>query len=267
MKNITKIWVASTLLALATPHALAQGAVSEPLPVVKVNGKAIDLAAFEAMLKAAKNGGATDGPQVRAAIRDELVARQLFLQETAARGIDKLAESQRVLQQTRENALIELLLADELKRNPIDDKKVRTEYDEQVSKLAGAEETHLQAMVLKTEAEAKDVVARLKKGESFEKLARDKSQDPSREQGGLIGWVLPSIVAPQLSGVMLNLAKGAFSAAPIQTPAGWNVIRVDDRRAFKVPSFEESRGRIAQGLLQRQRTELLQRLAASAKFE
>lgn len=111
------------------------------------------------------------------------------------------------------------------------------------------------------------MVARLKKGESFEKLARERSQDPSREQGGVVGWVLPAVVAPQLSGVMTSLTKGAFSTAPIQTPAGWNVIRVDDRRAFKASSLEEARPRIAQGLLQRQRTELLQRLASSAKLE
>lgn len=267
MKHITKLCMASTLLALAAPYAAAQPTQVEPLPVVKVNGKAIDAAVFGAMLQAAKNGGAADSPQVRAAIRDELVARQLFLQEAASRGVDKSPEGQRVLQQARENALIELLLADDIQRNPIDDKKVRAEYDAQVAKLAGAEETHLQAMVLKTEAEAKDVVARLKKGESFEKLAREKSVDPSREQGGLIGWVLPAAVAPQLTGVMTNLAKGAYSSAPIQTPAGWNVIRIDDRRAFKVPSFEDTKSRIAQGLLQRQRNELLQRLAAGAKVE
>ncbi len=251
------LWWATTVYAQSSDAATG----------FKVNGQPIDPLAFAAMLDAATKSGATDGAQLRKVIRDELVARQLFLQEAASRGLDKAPENQRALQQAHENVLIELLIADEFTRHPIDDARIRAEYERQVTELRGVEETRLQAIVLKTEVDAKDVVARLKKGESFEKLAREKSQDPSREQGGLIGWVLPAVVAPQLSGVMTNLAKGAFSAAPIQTPAGWNVIRVDDRRAFKAPSLEEARPRIAQGLLQRQRTELLQRLASSAKLE
>lgn len=265
MNLIRKNSVIGAMTFLLTSVVCAQS--SDAMSGLKVNGQSIDPLAFETMLEAAKKSGASDGAQLRGVIRDELVARQLFLQEAASRGLEKAPENQRVLQQVRDNALIELLMADEIKRHPVDDAAIRTEYDRQVAELRGVEETRLQAMVFKTEAEAKEVVAKLKKGEAFDKLAREKSIDPSKEQGGLVGWVLPTNVVPQLSAVMTNLPKGGFSLSPVQTNAGWHVIRVDDRRPFKVPSLEESRGRIAAGLLQRQRMQLLTRLAAAAKFD
>lgn len=194
MNLIRKNAVIGAVTFLLTSVVCAQS--SDAVPGVKVNGQSIDPLAFEAMLEAAKKSGASDGAQLRGVIRDELVARQLFLQEAASRGLEKTPENQRVLQQVRDNALIELLMADEIKRQPVDDAAIRTEYDRQVAELRGVEETRLQAMVLKTEAEAKEVVAKLKKGEAFDKLAREKSIDPSKEQGGLVGWVLPTKWCP-----------------------------------------------------------------------
>lgn len=102
-----------------------------------------------------------------------------------SRGLEKVPENQRVLQQVRDNALIELLMADEIKRHPVDDTAIRKEYDQQAAELRGVEETRLQAILVKTEAEDKEVVTKLKKGEAFDKLAREKSIDPSKQQGGL----------------------------------------------------------------------------------
>jgi peptidyl-prolyl cis-trans isomerase C len=120
-------------------------------------------------------------------------------------------------------------------------------------------------IVVKTEDEAKDVLARLRKGEAFAKLATDKSIDPSKKDGGDVGWVLPSQILPAISNVMVNLSKGGLSAAPIQTPAGWNIIRLDDTRTFKAPTLEESKENVRQMLMQQKRMAYIKKLRDAAK--
>ena len=80
-----------------------------------------------------------------------------------------------------------------------------------------------------------------------------------------MGWVLPAQIMPAISNVMVNLTKGSMTQSPIQTPAGWHVVRLDDVRAYKAPTFEESKNQISLGLVQNKRLALLKKLAESAR--
>ena len=121
-------------------------------------------------------------------------------------------------------------------------------------------------MVLANEADAKAALGRLTKGERFETVAREMSLDASKQQGGDMGWLLADQIVPLISNVIVNLPKGATVTAPIQTPTGWHVIRLDDKRPYAVPGFEESKERVRQGLMQQKRINYTNQLQNQAKI-
>jgi len=150
-------------------------------------------------------------------------------------------------------------------RNPIPEATLKTEYERQMAVMKDQLQYRLGLIVTSTEDEAKAVLARLRKGEAFAKLATEKSLDPSKKDGGNVGWVVPAQILPAISNVMVNLAKGAFAAAPIQTPAGWNIIKLEETRPFKAPTFDEAKNDIRQMLVQKQRFDYVKTLRESAK--
>ena len=97
------------------------------------------------------------------------------------------------------------------------------------------------------------------------KLATETSLDPSKKDGGNVGWVVPAQILPAISNVMVNLAKGALAAAPIQTPAGWNILKLEETRPFKAPTFDEDKNDIRQMLVQKQRFDYVKKLRENAK--
>lgn len=231
-----------------------------------VNGTVIADKTLEKIIKNNVAQGQKDTPELRKVILDELIARELFTQEATKLGLDKTAEAQEQLMMIKNNFLIDLLVANYLQKNPITDSDLKKEYDSQIAAIGDAQEYNLKQIVVSSEADAKAVIASLKKGESFEKLAKDKSIDGSKEQGGNLGWVLSKQIIPEIANVIANLAKGGVTSSPIQTNAGWHVVKVEDMRAFKAPSLEDSKPRIRQGLVQNKRIELLNKLRESAKI-
>ena len=147
---------------------------------------------------------------------------------------------------------------------------MQAEYDRQIKALAeirDLKQYQLKVVLLKTEAEAQEVIVAARSGRSFEMLAKEKSLDPSNQNGGGLGWVLPGQVVPAISNVMVNLTKGAVSVSPIQTPGGWNVIKVEDTRPFVPPGFEESKPQVRAALVQSRRSALLSDLVKAAKID
>lgn len=118
------------------------------------------------------------------------------------------------------------------------------------------------------EEEAKQIIAQLKKGGSFEKVAAEKSKDPgSKGRGGDLDWA-PAVryVAP-FAQALAKLKKGQVSETPVQTQFGWHVIRLDDERPLKFPSFEEAKPQIQQQLRQQAVARTIADLRAKAKVE
>lgn len=237
--------------------------------VASVNGVQIPDAQFERALSGAVNQGQKDTPELRLAIKNELINRQLLAQAASKKGLDKSSEAQAQWAQIRENFLVDLYLTDYLKSHPITDADVRAEYDREVGvvKSSGStSEYKVSIIVVPTEANAASVISQLKKGSSFAALAKENSIDQTKAQGGLVGWVLPAQVNPEIGAAIQKLNKGAFTTTPIQTQAGWNVLKVDDKKPFKIPEYAEVQNRIRQQLIQKQRIELIKSLRADAKI-
>ncbi len=238
--------------------------------VASVNGVQIPDAQFDQLLSVAVARGQKDTPELRNALREELINREIIAQAAVRDGLDKTPEAKFQWAQIRENFLVELYLIDYSKKNPISDADVKAQYDREVAQLKALDanqEYNVSIIIVATAAEADAVIAQLKKGASFEKLAREKSIDPSKSQGGLVGWVLPSQINPEIGAEIKKLGKGAYAKTPIQTQAGWNIVKVDDKRAFKVPSFDGVKDRVRQSLVQQQRAALLNQLRQDAKIK
>jgi peptidyl-prolyl cis-trans isomerase C len=256
------LFVALSLCAVCA-SSLAQ--TKPPGAFATVNGVPVPQSLIDTNVKVNVAQGQRDSPELRQVIQDELINREILAQESARLGLDKTNEAQAQWAQVRQTFLVELLLNDYMARNPIPEAALKTEYERQMALMKDQQQYRLSLIVTSTEEQAKAVLVRLRKGEAFAKLATETSLDPSKKDGGSVGWVLPAQILPAISNVMVNLAKGALAAAPIQTSAGWNVLKLEETRPFKAPTFDEAKNDIRQMLVQKQRFDYVKKLRENAK--
>ncbi|MBU3613203.1 peptidylprolyl isomerase [Polynucleobacter sp. MG-27-Goln-C1] len=238
--------------------------------VATVNGTAITQGLLNLNIRALVSQGQRDTPELRQAIKEDLINKELIAQEATKQGLAKEIDFPDQITQLKQNLLLQAYLEDHFKKNPITDARQREEYDRQ-RKLMGdggnSNQYRVSQIVVSTETDAVDLIRRVQKGELFGKLAQEYSIDQgSKAQGGALGWVMPGQVIPAVANVLPSMAKGAITTMPIQTPAGWVILRLDDKRAFKVPSFEEAKPQLRQAIVQQYLAEAVKTLRASARI-
>ena len=274
-KHFSKVFLAGCLsvvaLSVAAQQKSAPAANAQITATsVVVNGEKLSQEVFNRAVELAVSQGQQDTPQLRTIILEDLINRTLLAQEATKLGLDKPAEAQQRLAQARQNVLIELMLNDYFTKTSVTDADLRAEYNRQVKALGdlgSSSEFRLQIIVMKEEKEARDILRRAQKGEAFEKLAAAHSIDPSKQNGGMLEWLLPAQIIPSISNVVVNLNKGQIAASPILTPGGWHIVRVVDKRPFKAPTFEESRDALRVATINQKRGELINRLRQEAKIQ
>jgi len=253
--------------ALALGGAAQAWAADAPLAVV--NGTSISAALLERALEPYAAQGQKDSPQLRAALTDELIARELMVQEAQKRGLDKLPATQDALLLLRQNLLLDVLLNDEFTKHPVTADELKTEYERQVKLLKAndLQQYHLSVIVLENEADARAVLADLKAGKAFDAVAKARSMDASKDKGGDLGWLLPDLITPAISNVVVNLSTGGVSAAPIQVGRLWHVVKLNGKRPYEIPGFQESQQQLQSAVLQQRRAALLKKLQDAAKIK
>lgn len=257
----TTLAIALTGLMIGIQPVLAQD-------VASVNGTAIPDSQFNQTLNQALSQGQKDSPELRNAIKDELINREIVAQAATKAGLEKTPEAKEAWAQIRQRFLIELFWTDYNKQHPISDEQIKAQYERDIAQLqqAGLKEQYKVSLItVQTRAEADAILAQLKKGASFEKLVKEKSIDPSKAQGGVVGWVLPNQLNPEIGTAVAKLNKGGVTS-PIQTQSGWNIVKVDDKRPFKVPTLAEAQNQVRQQLLQQQRIGLINKLRNEAQI-
>lgn len=255
--------VVSALLALAGASFAADTTIAT------VNGVKIGSEVLEYLVANNVAQGVKDTPELRAALRTELISREVLVQEAKKQSIDKEQTYKMQLLMQQNSVLIDSLLAKQFANFNISDDKLRAEYKRQVDQLGDAEQYQVSHIVTATEAEAKAVIRELnaKKGTMFTKLAREKSIHPSAQNGGNLGWLLPNQITPALANVVMNLTVGSATTTPIATPEGWQILMVEAKRKFKVPTFEESKQQLVNAVFAQERAEYVQKLVNAAKVE
>jgi len=247
------------LLVIAVP-AFAQN-------VAVVNGKAIPTSRVEAVVKqVVAQGQQPDSPQLRELIKKDLIGREVMMQEAEKQGFGKDAAVKAQIDNARQAIIINAMIADYIKKNPIADADVKAEYD-RFTAQAGDKEYHVRHILMATEAEANDVIAKLKAGAKFEDLAKNSKDTGSAANGGDLDWASPSSFPPAFSAAFVALQKGAVTEKPVQTPNGFHVIKVDDIRPAKLPTLEEVKPQIAEALAQKKLQAYQEELVKKAKVQ
>jgi len=232
------------LIAVAAMPAFAQN-------VAVVNGKAIPVSRVEALVKqVVSQGQQPDSPQLRDMIKKDLIAREVLMQEAMKLGFDKNPEVKVQLQNARETLVVNAMVREYLDKATITDAEMQGEYDRYKAQ-AGDKEYHVRHILVATEPEAKAIIAKLKGGAKFEDLAKGTLDQGSASSGGDLDWATPSSFPKPFSDAFVALQKGGYTQAPVQTENGFHVIKLDDTRAAKLPTFEEVKPRIKESLQER----------------
>lgn len=231
-----------------------------------VNGVSISETIVDLNLKAAKAKGREDSPELRKAIIDELVNREILSQAAMKDGLDKTPDVIQQLDFTRQSVLVAAYLQEQLKKNPVTDAQLQDEYNKIKAKL-GDKEYKVSHILLKTEAEAREIIAKLGKKAKFEKLAKASEDTGSVEKGGDLGWHTPSTFVESFNDALLKLKKGEYTKDPVQTKFGWHVIKLDDVRPLKMPAFEELKPQLEQHMQQQFIQKMIGDMRATAKIE
>ena len=247
------------LIAVIAAPVFAQNAVT-------VNGKAIPAARVDQMVKqVVAQGQQQDSPQLREAIKKELIGREVLIQEADKQGYGMRPEVKSQIENTRQSVIINAMLADYVKKNPVKDAEIKAEYDKYKAAM-GEKEYHSRHILVSTEAEAKDIIAKLKAGGKFEELAK-VSKDGSANNGGDLGWMAPGKLVKPFADAMVALKNGQYTETPVKTEFGFHVIKMEESRATKLPSLEEVKGQIAEAMQQKKIAAFRDELMKKAKIQ
>ena len=248
------------LLALGASGAFAQN-------VAIVNGKAVPKARVDALALQLARSGRPVTPEMQGQIREEVIAREVFMQEAEKLGLSAGDDFRTQMELARQAILIRELFADFQKKNPVTDADLKGEYDKFVA-ANGGKEYKARHILVEKEDEAKAIIASLKKGGKFEDIAKKSSKDPgSGANGGDLDWANPSSYVPEFAEAMIKLNKGQMTDTPVKTQFGFHIIRIDDIRNAKLPAFEELKPQIAQQMQQQKLTAFQQGLREKARVE
>ncbi|QOF81561.1 peptidylprolyl isomerase [Variovorax sp. 38R] len=259
-KHILQAVAAAALIGALPMTALAQNAAI-------VNGKAVPKARMDVLAQQLAAAGRPVTPEMQNQLREEIVAREVFMQEAQKQGLDATEDYKNQLELARQAILIRALFENYRKTNAVSDADVKAEYDKFVA-ANGGKEFKARHILVETEDQAKKIMADLKKGAKFEDIAKKQSKDPgSGANGGDLDWANPASFVPEFSEAMIKLKKGETTPAPIKTQFGYHIIRVDDIRQAQLPKVEEVKPQITQQLQQQRLQKYQEELRAKAKVE
>ncbi len=248
------------VLIAASPFAGAQN-------VAIVNGKAVPTARLDALAQQIEASGRPVNDEVRAQIKEEVILREIFMQEAQKRGIATTAEYKTQMELARQTIMIRALFADYQAKNPVTEADMKAEYDKFTAANSG-KEYRARHILVEKEDEAKAIVKSIKGGAKFEDIAKKQSKDPgSGANGGDLDWAAAGSYVTEFSEAMVTLDKGQMTETPVKSQFGWHIIRVDDIRDAQLPPFEEVKPQIEQQMTQQKMAEFQQSLREKAKVE
>lgn len=259
MKLLSAVAAAAMLSTLA-PLALAQN-------VAIVNGKAVPSARVTALAQQVARSGRPVTPEIQGQIKDEVIAREIFMQEAQKQGLDTTEDFKTQVELARQTILIRELFANYQTANPVSNAEIKAEYDK-FAAANGGKEYRARHILVEKEDEAKALIAQLKKGGKFEEIAKKSSKDPgSGANGGDLDWASADNYVAEFSAALTKLAKGKMTETPVKTQFGFHIIRLDDVREAQLPKFDDVKSEIAQQLQQQKLAKFQDELRAKAKIE
>ena len=263
-------------LALLLGVAFAQPGLAQPAPaappadpiVAKVDGEEIrfsDLANAAQELPEELRGAP---PQMLyPLLLDQMIAGRAVAAAARRAGLDNDEAVRARIRRAEEQELQQAYLSRAL-AGLVTEERIRAAYDAEIRARPAEEEVRARHILVETEADAKALIADIKKGGNFEELAKKASKDPgSGANGGDLDWAAAGSYVPEFSGAMVKLDKGQMTDTPVKTQFGFHIIRVDDVREAQLPKLEEVKPQIAQQLQQQKLSAYQEGLRSKAKIQ
>ena len=268
------IATAMALLLLAASPLRAQD--KDPV-VAKVNGVEI----HESDLAVAEEEAGQLPPMSPDAKKDYLVqfmADMILVSQAAEK--QKMADTD-AFKKHMDVARKKLLMAELLQsvgKQALTDEAMHKVYDDAVKQMGEEKEVRARHILIRAapgddkasktaEDKIKALIARLKKGEDFEKVAKEATEDPSgKANGGDLGYFTKEQMVPEFAEAAFKLDKGAISE-PVKTQFGWHVIKVEDSRVKAPPTFDQVKPQIESFVTRRAQADMVQNLRKDAKIE
>ncbi len=265
---------ASLLLLTACGQAGTPGAAESGPAAVTVNGQAISASVFDLYIGTVSQQPADAMPaEQKDQMLDQLVAMHLAADAAQKAGLDKDKDVLAQLELTRMNVLADAQFKKMLADTPVTDADVQAEYDTQVAAMpkAGGTEYNASHILVDSKTTADAIVAELKKGGDFAKIAKERSKDGSKDNGGNLGWFTPETMVKPFADAVVALQKGKYTETPVESQFGWHVILLHDSRAGSPPppppALADGRDQVVQ-LVQRKRLQTyLENLRKAAKIQ
>jgi peptidyl-prolyl cis-trans isomerase C len=270
-KKIIPLLIAGTALIAgcdqkATESTSTAPTVSKADAVAVVNGQYIPKSTLAELEKEiAERGHGQTFPKEK--LIEELIQRELLVQDAIQKQLDKSAEVIAQLDSARKTLLTQADVQNFIKANPVTDAEIKAEYD---SKVAGENGVEYKArhILVKTEDEAKKLIAELDKGADFAKLANKNSLDAKESQnGGDLGWFVAGQMVAPFSEAVVKLEKGKYTKTPVQTQFGWHVILREDSRKQTPPPLETVKDQLMPYLQRKKVQNMVETLRKQAKVE
>jgi peptidyl-prolyl cis-trans isomerase C len=255
------------LVAPAWAQAAKPAAPADPV-VARINGFELHRSDIE---EAAQNlppqARQQPADKIYDAILNQMVGTMLVAQAAQRAKFQDQPEMKRKLALIQDQVLAQLYI-EELIRKDITEAKLKAAYEKFLKTAPPREEVNARHILLSSEADAKAVIEQLKKGADFATLAKEKTTDPAgKTSGGDLGWFTKEQMVPAFADAAFKLKKGEFTETPVKTQFGWHVIKVEDRRVAKPPSFEEMKPQLTNELARAFVAQKMNELKAAAKIE
>jgi len=197
---------------------------------------------------------------------DAIIDRKIVSQVAEKEGMLKDPTVSKRLTFTRDSILQDMYIGKYIAKVLTEDKLLKI-YEEEAAKHEAEDEVHARHILLKTEDEAKAVIAELGKGGDFVELAKTKSTGPSGPRGGDLGFFEKKTMVPAFAAAAFATKVGEYTKTAVKTEFGYHVIKVEARRPGKKPTFEETMPEIRSREGQKASVALLTKLRQSAEIK
>jgi peptidyl-prolyl cis-trans isomerase C len=233
---------------------------------VTVNGRPIPKARVDFIVKQRAAQGQPDNDQSRRLILDNLITQEVVAQEADRKGFGKSVDVRTQLELVRQQVLVQALIQDYLKKNPVKDEQLHEEYD-RLKAARGDKEYKARHILVDKDTEANDIIAQLKKGAKFEDLAKQSKDPGSKDKGGDLDWNPPSTFVKPFADALVKLEKGKYTETPVQTQFGWHVIQLDDVRQQTFPPYDSVKQQLQARLQEQEVQKYVAQLRSKAKIQ
>ena len=254
-----------SLLGAVVVMSVSTWASAQNLAIV--NGKPVPSSRAKALIQQLERSGRPVDESMMGQVKDEVIMREIFMQEALKRGVAKSKSYQEQMELARQSILIRELFNEYQTKNPVTDAQIKAEYDKYVAANAG-QEYRARHILVADEAQAKALIASIQRGAKFEAVAQKESLDKgSGANGGDLDWASASTFVSEFSDAMVKLTKGNMTPVPVKSQFGWHIIRLDDVRPAELPAFEEVKAELGQQMQQQRLSDFQNDLRAKAKVE